>query len=650
MTVVRSHRTRAGRAWCVLLACFGALLVGCHSRTLFTPGTPVLTMGDTVNSSDFAGYVVNIEGMTLTDKDGNVVTLLGATETVDLVRLNHLSELVEAPAVPAATYVSATVTVDYTYGIISPIVNGQPVSATTAAANAMTATAYTVPVTFDPAYPLVITNQKSTRLQLDIDLAASDSINTSTSPATVTVQPFVTLSVTPADSTVLRARGLFVTTQSVASGFYMNMRPFYDQVSALGAVVVNTNDKTYFNVNGVTYTGAAGLSALTALPVDTPLAAYGTLESLAGITPTFNATAVYGGTSLENPVAEFLSGTVSSRSGSTFNLRGVTYLPPPVITYPPIVNGAAVTTAFYANVPVTLGSSTMVTEDGVAAGGLSPDSISVGQEITVSGQANINRSTGQPLSLDATAGQVRLTSTPLWGMLNSASAGAASLDLLALGNFAASTLDFAGTGTSTATDATASSYQVATGSLNESAVPAGTLLQMNGIVAPFGSGPPDFSATSVTPGTATLQQLVIEWSNAAEATAPFTSLSSTGLVVNVANTALGSLHSIRTGPTAYSTNSCSPPACVDITSLPTSPAFKITTVGANQSTLVLAVGSAALTTGVSVFNTAAGFASGLHTALNGTNRVFRLVAYGQYDSSTNSFIASRIYVALQETT
>lgn len=640
MTVVRSDRTRAARARFASLACLGVLLVGCHGNTIFTPGTPVLTMGNPVNSNDFAGYVVNIDGITLTDTSGNVVTLLGTAEAVDLVRLGHLSELVEAPAVPAATYVTADVTVDYTYAILSPIVNGQPVTGTALDTSGVAAAATTVVVTFDPAHPLVITNQKSIRLQVDIDIAASSSIDPDTSPAKVTVQPFVTLSVPPVDATVLRARGLFVTTQSVTDGFYMNVRPFYDEVSALGAVIVHTNANTYYNVNGLTYTGASGLTALQALPVDTPLAAYGTLDNLSTITPTFNATAIYGGTSLENPVAVSMTGIVSSRTGSLLNLRGVTYFPPPNFAYPPIVDGAAVTTGFYPNVPFTVSSGTDVSEDGVAAAGLGSDSISVGQQVTVFGQAEVDTSTGQPLSVNATAGQVRLSSTPIWGTLNSASAGTASLDLLSLGDFPSSGFKFAGTGTTSANDATAASYQIATGALNESAVPAGTLLQINGIVAPFGSAPPDFTATSITPASATPQQVLIEWSNEAAATEPFTSYDSTGLVVNLANTALSpTIRYIRSGPTS-----------VDIASLPASPGFKITTVGATQNPLVLAVGSEALTTGVSVFNTAAGFATGLHKALNGTNRVFRLVAYGQYDSSTNSFIASRIYVALQETT
>ncbi len=60
----------------------------------------------------------------------------------------------------------------------------------------------------------------------------------------------------------MRARGLYVTTLTVPSGFFMNLRPFFDLVSALGALTVNTNAQTYFNINGVAYTGAAGVAAI----------------------------------------------------------------------------------------------------------------------------------------------------------------------------------------------------------------------------------------------------------------------------------------------------------------------------------------------------------------------------------------------------
>jgi hypothetical protein len=619
MIDVRSRRSRSLRAPAALLALI-ALLCGCHSNDQTLPGTPVVTMGSGNGNSnpDFAAYIVTVDDITLTRNDGTLVEPLATPETVDLARVTSLSELVEGPAVPSGTYLSATLTLDYTSASIWINSNGTavPVAALDPSGAAMTAISITI--TFDPANPLVINISQSVRMNIDIDLAASNSINVNSS--SVTVQPFLVISPAPVDATVMRARGIYVTEQSVASGFIMNMRPFFDLVSALGALIVNTSAQTYYNINGVTYTGAAGLAAVSQLMESTPLAVYGTLDNLSTITPTFNATAVYGGTSLESELAEYLTGTVSARSGNVVYVRGGTLLDPlGEITY-------------YANSPVTVDDTTIVSEDGVAASGLSPSSISVGQQITVWGQAATNAS--NELSLYAVGGQVRLASTPLWGTVNSATATSVSLDMLSLGNFAPAGFDFTGTG---AVPAAPAAYAVNTGSLNESSVAAGTLLQVNGIVTPFGSAPPDFTATAITAGSSTPQTLVVEWVNGG-ATAPFSSVSATGLVVNLANADLGTTHYIRTGP-----------ATVDLTTLPASPT--ITTTGAPAGELQLAIGSDTVTTtGISVFNSADPFFTKVNATFNGTNKIYRLVCYGQYNSTTNTFVATRIHVALEETT
>jgi hypothetical protein len=85
------------------------------------------------------------------------------------------------------------------------------------------------------------------------------------------------------------------------------------------------------------------------------------------------------------------------------------------------------------------------------------------------------------------------------------------------------------------------------------------------------------------------------------------------------------------------------PASVDLTSLPASPL--ITTVSVDPNTLQLAIGNVA--NGISVFNTASGFATQLAAALNGSTAVGKLVAVGRYDAGTNTFNASRINVSLQ---
>jgi hypothetical protein len=601
-----------------------ALLAGCGTHSTASLGTPVVTLSDT--SGQFAAYRVTLDSISLTDTNGaiwNPIPQMPA-ESVDLAALTDLTELLGVQAAPSGTYKSATLTLDYSNAGIWVNLNGQAVAATPLSSTGTAPTVATVTVTFDPNNPPVITRGASTRLAIDFNLAASNSINTATTPPTVTVRPFVVMTPAPADATVIRARGLLVTVQSGSSDFIMNVRPLIDLASALGAVTVSTTAQTYFNISGVTYTGAAGLNALASLPENTIIAAYGTLGDLSGITPGFHATSVYVGTSLESPVADHIDGVVSARSGNTLTVHGATFLTPPSFAYP-----TSYTASYANNATVTVGSATVVSEDGVAASGLTPAAISVGQQVDVSGQATVD--TAGNISLDATASpsQVRLASTRLWGTLNSATAGSASLDILSLGNFAPAGFNFGGTGI-TGQDANPSAYAVNTGALTA----AGTRLQVDGIVNAFGSAPPDFTATAITADTATEQQLVVEWINGG-ATAPFTSASSAGLVVDLNNAVLGTIHEIRTGP-----------ATTDLKTLPASPPLLITTVGADQSKLQLAIGSATLSTGVSVFNSISGFVAALSSTFNGTNKIFRLVASGQYNSSTNTFIASRISVAL----
>jgi len=617
MIVVRSRRSRSLRLPAAVFCVLVALLCACHSNDQTLPGTPVITMGSGNGNSEpeFAAYIVTVDDITLTRNDGTLVEPLATPETVDLAKITSLSELVEAPAVPSGTYLSATLTLDYTSASILVNSDGQAIPVTPEDPSGDVMSSASVTITFDPANPLVINISQSVRVNVDIDLTASNTIDLANS--TVTVQPFLVMSAAPLDATVMRARGLYVTEQSVPSGFIMNMRPFYDLVSALGALIVNTNAQTYYNINGVTYTGAAGLAAVGTLMESTALAVYGTLDNLSTITPTFNATAVYGGTSLESELAEYITGTVASRSGNSLDLRGGTFLTP---------EGEIL---YYSDSTVLLDDTTIVSEDGNPVGGLSINSISVGQQINVSGQGALN--TSNQLIVDASGAQVRLQPTQLWGTLNSASATSASLDVVTLGNYNPAGLDFSGTGTVPAAPA---AYVVNTGSLNESALAAGTLLQVDGIVTPFGSAPPDFTATAITPGTSTPQTLVVEWVNGG-ATAPFSTLSDAGLVVNLSNADLGTTHYIRTGPVN-----------LDLKALPASPL--ITTAGAPAGQLQLAIGSETLATGISVFNSNDSFIAAVNATFNGTSKIYRLVAYGQYNLATNTFVATRIHVALEE--
>jgi len=630
MTAVRARLMRR-LLWtsCALILSGTALLASCSGYNNIKYGTAVVTMRSEARG-DFTSYVVNIVGITLTRSDGVIFPVLQSSETVDLAQVHDLSELVEAPAVPVGTYTTLTLALDYSSVYITVDVNGVPTRANPVDTGNTTLLTATLTVAFDPGNQLVITDGVCTRLAIDFNLAAFNTVNVGTSPLTVTVRPFMTAIAAPADQTVLRARGIFVISQPSSSDYIVNMRPFDDLVSALGALTVNTSSSTYFNINGVVYTGAAGLTAMQSLQISTPIAAYGTLGSFSTITPSFNATAVYAGTVVVDPLADSLTGTVSAVNGTTIHVHGASYLPRP---------GGLTVQPYYPDIPVTVGPATLVTEDGTAATGLSTQSISVGQRINVSGQGTVD-TTFTLTSLDATGtaanappGQVRLQPTPVWGTLNSAVAGSMSLNVLSIDDFQPSVFTFTGTGTDSANDAVATSYAVNTPGMDESATAAGTLVRADGVVTPFGSAPPDFTATSVALGTATAQTLVVEWENGGAAS-PFSSASSAGLVVNLGNANLSStIRYIATGPRK-----------TDLTTLPASP----TIVFASGTTLALAVGPVVVNnvSTIQVFESAGGFATALASALNGTNLVSRLACVGQYDVVTNTFTATQVVVNL----
>ena len=614
MTVDGTRRARRARLPRALAWGCAVLLAGCGGSSSPAPGTAVVTLADI--SGDFASYRVIIDSITLTDTNNTVITPLVTPESVDLEAHSDVAEVLQAPALPAGTYKSATVSLDYTRASIWVSVNGQAVAASALSTTGSPMSTAAVTITFDPNHPLTITAGQSTRLAVGVDLAASNTIDTSTSPAQVTVHPFPVITPAPADASLTRVRGELVTVQSGSSNYIINVRPLIDLVSNFGAVFVNTDAQTYFNINGAAFTGSAGLTALAAMPQGTLVAAFGTLTDLSGVTPGFHATGVYAGTSLSSALEDHVTGVVSSRSGNTVNVRGAAYLSR--IGAPAYVN----------NVPVTVGSATAVSRDGAVVSGLTAQSISVGQQLDVSGQTTVD-SAGN-LSLDSTAGHARLASTRVWGPLNSATPGSASLDVLSFADFAATGFNFAGTGAA-GQDANPAAYLVNTGALDQSATAMDTLLQVDGIASAFGAAPPDFIASVITPGTAAEQRLVIEWVNGG-ASAPFTSISAAGLVVDLSNAKLGAVHEIRTGP-----------ATLDLKSLRASPL--ITTTGANQNDLRLAIGKSA--PGVAVFNAASGFATAVSSAFTGSNTIYRLVAVGQFNSGANTFVASRISVSLE---
>jgi hypothetical protein len=602
-------------------AALAAALAGCSTNTNIKNGTPVVTVSSAAAGS-FSTYVVGISLYSLTRSDGYIAYPAGYTaeEFADLTKRVDLTELLNAVGIPTGTYTSLTIALDYSAapGNAAPLiyVTGQSTIATVQnSTGTKNPGVVDVTVKFDPSQPLVVNLNQSARLALQFDLAAFNSI----SGNTVTVRPFLTATAPPAtttDTKPIRARGLFVAANTGASDFVEDLRPFEDNVySTVGALQVNTTANTYYNINGTVYTGAAGLAAMTSLTSNTPVVAYGAITDLATITPSLTATEVYAGTVVSNGQFEHVQGIVTARSGNSLTVSGATYL------YYQGYCPSNFCFNYYSTGTVNVGASTVVTQDGTvppSGSTLSSQSISVGSQIDAVGLGSTSSSNA--LTLDATAGEVRLQSTPVWGTLNSGALGSATLTALSIGPFPASSFNFAGTGTASANDATAGAYVVNTGTIDESATPAGTLLRADGFPTSFGSAPPDFDATAVTLGSAEPANLIVEWSSGSGTTSPFTS-DTAGLVLNLANATTAE---VVVGP--------------QTTALTGTPTIDI--AGATE----FAIGNAA--TGVSTFISSSAFLSALNSTLNGSNKVYRVVAVGTYDASSNTFAAQRVDVPL----
>jgi hypothetical protein len=464
-----------------------------------------------------------------------------------------------------------------------------------------------------------------------------------TSPPTVTVAPFITMATSAADNKLIRVRGPLINSSVHIGTYTVVVRPFFDEVSSLGTVSIFNDANTVYTLGGVAYVGIPGLTQLSQSSAgSTMTAAYTTFEPTATTAPgitagIFHSKYVIAGSTLEDFYTEGIEGDVIARSGNALTLRGATVF----------ANAAQAVQYENQDAQVLLGPATLVTADGVATlGPLDYNSVSVGQHITARGLAS--SSTAGAVTVDATGstatntGSVRLQSTEISGSLLSAASGSVLLNAQTISNWPVSVFTFAGTGTGAAQDATPANYLVNTGALVLPVAAAGDPLTIEGYVSPFGTAPPDFNATAVNAEPTVPATLLVTWSGTGTA-APFATLTSTGLTIDLANAAFHSgnlqigaqnidITTLAATPMIVPQAAPPPPA-----GLP--PVFQpIFSVGPGAT----AAGTAS---GILSFNGFGTFVTQLTTTF-ATKSATKFVANGRYDRAGNTFTASSINVVL----
>ena len=670
-------RKYAHRAVSALLCVAAIAAAGCHGPpNISYYGIAWVTM--TAEPGNYTAYIVTVDSVTLTRNDGVVVTAVATPEIIDFTQIQNIAEMWSSEAVPTGTYVSASITLDYTStsaggsSVIAVMKNGAPVSATvldytTHAA----ATTYTVTVDFDAAEQPNITNTYASTsallMNIDMDLGASGVVDMSTATPTVYVRPFLSIGHLPANNRLIRVRGPLINSSTDVQTYTVDIRPFYDEANNIGMVTLFSQPSTVYTLNGVSYLGSAGLDALSVLSAGTTMTAgfttfqpdYNPLnQAYAG---RFNLQYVVAGSTLEDFYTEGLSGDVISRTGNTLLLRGSTLFVNPADTFSYNV----------ADAQVLLGPGTLVTaDDNTKLTKLDSSSIAVGQHITARGIYTL--SSTNVVMLDATGtsntntGSVRLQPSEVWGSLVSNAAGSLVMDASTINNWPVSAFDFAGNG---ATTPVASAFSVSTA---EVALPAGTAvgdpIWVNGYTSPFGTAPPDFEAFALNNETSVQVAggpidggiptaagdggcgigsqvcdpavLQVVWSTTSATTQPFETASASGFALNLANASLASAV-IQIGPESIEMKSLPSSPLIVPTALPITQLFSpryCWGVPATATTTSTVTSSTALKAASSF----ATFIDGVNSTLSSSSPAAQLSARGIYDRATNTFTATSI--------
>lgn len=596
----------------------------CSSSTC---GSSVVTLTDA--AGDFLTYQVGLVSLQLKKADGSLVETLPASTSVDLVQLVNLSEIISAAQVPSGEYVAAQVTVDFSAAsIMVDDGTGSGVAVKPVDTSGAPLAQLQLMVQLDPANDLRINAGKVSRIAFDIDLLASNSVDLVNH--TVTVSPVLIASVAPVDNKQIRLRGSLLSVDTAAGDYTVSVKPFHDEGEhKQGTLTVQTNDATSFEINGMPFSGAAGLAQLAGLPTGTMVLALGALQTS---NQTFLALRVLAGTSLEGPNLDHISGNVVARSGNTLTVHGG-HFDDRDGSHEYQIHDAT----------VSIAAATAVTIEGQmsTAPAHTVAEISVGSRIDAFGVAD---KSGETVKLDATAGRVRLDFTRLQGNLSAVGQGSAVMALSNIDHQPISIFNFAGTGSAAAQDSNPSQYVLNTGNLDLTAFLAGTPLLGIGFVASFGEAPPDFNAVTLANATTDVgdddnnhngmdfdgdAQLEIEWGDTGT-TAPFKAVDATHLDLDIANPQISQKHFIESGPQV-----------IDLTQLATDPSIQGDTGGMTVFTIKHEHGGM-----TENFNSFADFSAKLAGEVNGSELVFRLNADGSYDASTNIFSARRITVRL----
>jgi hypothetical protein len=569
-----------------------------------------LLLGITDADGDFLSYAVDVVSLELEKANGTVVEVLPQSTRIDFVNYVDLTELLTAASVPPGVYVAGRIALDYSAAEVSVEANGGAKRTNVVDAEGNALQRVEVRMVLADRDRVVINRGLTSLLTIDFDLAASHAVDIAPTPAIAVAEPFLLAEIDPVDSKDIRLRGVFVDADEAEMTYTVALRPFFDRSGDFGRAAVHVTSDTEFEVDGEPWLGAEGLRALEAAGTGTPTVAQGTLDV---DSREFTAAIVLAGSSVPGADRDAVQGNVIARDGEVLLVRGATIIP----------NNAAA--FFHDDVAVTVGPDTKVFKTGSPDVPLTSGDISIGQRITVRGAAaDIS---DERISIDATAGAVRMSTTHLSGIVQSVGSGQLDIELHAIDRRRVDMFDFGGTGISPELDADPDNYEVSTGNLSLSAQSAGKPVVVYGFPTAFGAAPADFDGRTVVDFSDVRSMLGVGWGSEGT-TAPFLRMDDDGLLLDNSLPDIDERHYVKQGP-----------LLIDLTTLgsdtlirPRETGRKLFTIASHDS--------------VRLYADFDEFAEALATALDGTAAARSMYARGHYDGAGNVFTAYRIGVYL----
>jgi len=488
------------RLWLMLAAILSSLFtLSACKNTADVNDYGQLTIELTDAEGDFSNYSVDVLSITLTKADSSIVEVLPETTRIDFAQYVEMSELLSSTEVPSGIYTAATLTLDYRNAeIFVENADGDNIQVSSVVdENNETINTLKSKVVLNEQNQLRIAPGVPAHISIDFDLKTSNVVSFEDPEApVVTVSPVLNASLEPDSEKSHRVRGPLKKVNIEDSSFDLIIRPFHHHIRApqdsntitdrrekFGNLRVTINDETNFEINTKNMTGTDGLRAMNTLDKFTAVIAFGEIS----LNPRrFQASEVYVGSSVPGGDLDVVKGSVLSRTNNTLVVKGATL----------IRSGGSV--IVNDEVTVVLDTTTRVKKQH-DNNDYDIGAISVGQRVTVFGELNDDTAN---LTLDASAGMVRLLITPLSGTVieekDPDNNLFLTLDLNQINGRRVTLFNFEGTGIDNANDANPDAYEVETTTLDLSPFTLDSNINIRGFVNNFGAAPADFIAKSIS--------------------------------------------------------------------------------------------------------------------------------------------------------